>query len=150
AELPNGARADTATFVVELPASRLALGAGDAQSGAVNAPLADTIVVRTLAADDLPVAGIAVELAVASGGGSLEIINDTSDANGDVRAVWTLGAELGAQSLTVVAEGLSGSPITITATALPAAPVRLEITQQPTDGVAGAALAPAGSLTACA
>lgn len=148
AELPNGARADTATFVVELPASRLALGAGDAQSGAVNAPLADTIVVRTLAADDLPVAGIAVELAVASGGGSLEIINDTSDANGDVRAVWTLGAELGAQSLTVVAEGLSGSPITITATALPAAPVRLEITQQPTDGVAGAALAPALSVIA--
>lgn len=148
AELPNGDRADTATFTVALPAAKLVLGSGGAQVGAVNAPLADTIVVRTLASDDVPVEGVVVTFAVATGAGTLSVLEDTSDANGDVKTVWTLGAPLGAQTITATSAGLTGSPLTITATSQPATPVRLEITQAPSAGVAGVSLAPALSVIA--
>lgn len=113
AELPNGARADTASFTVSLPASKLVLGSGGAQTGAVNAPLADTIVVRTLAIDDVPVEGVVVSFAVATGAGTLSVLTDTSDANGDVKTAWTLGAALGTQTITATSAGLTGSPLTI-------------------------------------
>lgn len=142
AELPNGARADTANFTVSLPASKLVLGSGGAQTGAVNAPLADTIVVRTLASDDVPVEGVVVSFAVATGAGTLSVLTDTSDANGDVKTAWTLGAALGTQTITATSAGLTGSPLTISATAVAATPVRLEITQEPTGTTAGALFAP--------
>ncbi|WKW13206.1 Ig-like domain-containing protein [Pseudogemmatithrix spongiicola] len=143
AELPNGLRADTATFTVALPASKLVLGSGGAQTGAVNAALGDTIILRTLASDDVPVQGVVVSFAVTTGAGSLSVTTDTSDADGNVKTVWTLGATLGAQSITATSAGLTGSPLVVGATATAAAPVRLEIQAQPTAGVAGAALAPA-------
>lgn len=142
AALPNGARADTATIGVILPASKMIVGTGAAQTGALNAPLADSIVVRTLAADDVPVEGVIVSFAVASGGGTLTTITDTSDVNGYVSTKWTLGASLGAQGITATASGLTGSPLSIAATAVAGTPTRLEITAQPVTGVAGIALAP--------
>lgn len=148
AELPNGARADTASVTVGLPASKLVLGSGSAQTGAVNAMLADTIVVRTLASDDVPVEGVIVSFAVATGEGALSVLTDTSDANGDVKTAWTLGAALGTQSITATSAGLTGSPLTVTATAVAATPVRLEITQEPVGTTAGATLAPNLSVTA--
>lgn len=146
--LPNGLRADTATITVALPASKLVLGAGDAQTGILNAPLSDSIVVRTLASDDVPVAGVIVTFAVATGGGALTALEDTSDANGNVSTKWTLGTALGAQSITATAAGLTGSPLTLTATAQAGEPVALEITQEPSSGVAGVALTPALTVTA--
>lgn len=143
AALPNGNRADTATFLVTLPASKLVIGTGNLQTGAVNAALADSLVVRTLASDDVPVAGVIVNFAVASGGGSVSTVTDTSDINGNVSTKWTLGAALDAQTITATAAGLSGSPLTIGATAVPSTPTRLEIVSQPSVGVAGAALTPA-------
>lgn len=148
AQLPNGDRADTATFTVALPAAKLVLGSGGAQTGAVNALLGDSIVVRTLASDDVPVEGVVVTFAVTAGDGALSVLTDTSDANGDVKTAWTLGATLGTQTITATSAGLSGSPLSISATAVAAAPVRLEITQEPAGSVAGVALAP--SLTVIA
>lgn len=143
AALPNGLRADTATIGVILPASKMIVGTGAAQTGAVNAPLADSVVLRTLAADDVPVAGVIVSFAVASGGGSLSTITDTSDVNGNVSTKWTLGAALGAQGITATASGLTGSPLAISATGVAGPPTRLEITTQPATAIAGSALTPA-------
>jgi hypothetical protein len=146
--LPNSLRADTATITVALPASKLVLGSGNAQTGVLNAPLTDSIVVRTLASDDVPVEGVIVTFAVATGGGSLTALVDTSDANGNVSTKWTLGAALGAQTITATAAGLTGSPLTLSATAIAGEPVALDITQEPSSGVAGIALAPALVVTA--
>ncbi|WKW13204.1 Ig-like domain-containing protein [Pseudogemmatithrix spongiicola] len=143
ASLPNGLRADTATMTVALPASKLVLASGNAQTGAVNTALANPIVLRTLASDDVPVEGVVVTFAVAAGGGALSVTTDTSDANGEVQTAWTLGGAIGAQGITATATGLTGSPLAIAATAVAGAPARLEITQQAATGVAGTALAPA-------
>lgn len=148
AALPNGLRADTALFTVSLPASKLVLESGNAQTGSVLAPLTDSIVLLTLASDDVPVAGVIVQFAVASGGGNISVATDTSDALGRVVTRWTLGAALGAQSITATSAGLSGSPFTVTATAVASTPARLEFTAVPATGTAGAALAPALTVTA--
>jgi len=148
AALPNGLRADTALFTVALPASKLELESGNAQTGSVLAPLADSIVLRTLASDDVPVEGVIVQFAVATGGGNVAVATDTSDADGRVMTRWTLGASLGAQSITATSVGLTGSPFTITATAVASTPARLEFTAVPTSGTAGAALSPALTVTA--
>lgn len=140
AALPSGLRADTANFTVTLPASQLVLGSGQAQSGVVSAPLADSIVVRTLASDGLPAPGVVVSFAVASGGGTLSALVDTSDASGNVSTRWTLGAALGAQGISASAEGLSGSPLAITATAVAGTAVAANVVTAPTGGIAGAAL----------
>ncbi len=143
ASLPNGLRADTATIAVSLPASLLLLTSGNAQTGSVNALLADSIVLRTLAIDSIPVAGVIVSFAVATGNGSLATLSDTSDANGAVSTRWTLGGALGAQTITATATGLTGSPLTITATGIAGTPTRLDIVTQPSTVTAGTAMAPA-------
>lgn len=143
AALPDGARADTAFVTVELPASQLALGSGSAQVGPIGATLPQPLVARVLAADGVPVPGVEVLFAVTTGGGSLSIQADTSDANGDVQTSWTLGTALGAQTVTATANGLTGSPLVFTATADPSDPVQLAILAQPVSGIAGAALVPA-------
>jgi hypothetical protein len=70
-----------------------------------------------------PVSGIAVTFAVASGGGTATGTSRTTDASG-VATVgsWTLGAALGANTLTATAtgQGLAGNPATFNATAAPA------------------------------
>lgn len=142
AALPGGDRADTAFVTVTLPASKLVVESGNAQSGTVSAALPQPIVLRTLASDDVPVAGVIVTFAVATGGGSLTALADTSDANGFVTTSWTLGAPVGVQSITATAAGLTGSPMTITATANPGVPTTVVLTQVPTAATAGAPLTP--------
>jgi len=143
AALPDGQPSDTAYVLVELPASKLVLGSGGAQSGTFGVPLAQPIVVRTLASDDVPVPGVVVTFAIATGGGSLTTLTDTSDANGEVSTQWTLGATIGAQTITATAAGLTFSPLTIGATATAGVPARVVISAAPTAGTAGQTLAPA-------
>jgi hypothetical protein len=142
AALPDGQPSDTAYVHVKLPASLLVLGSGGGQSGTAGVALANPIVVRTLASDSVPVPGVIVTFAVATGGGSLATLVDTSDANGDVSTSWTLGGTVGPQSITATAAGLTGSPLSINGTATAGAPARVDITAAPTTAVAGAAFAP--------
>lgn len=66
-----------------------------------------------------PVAGVEVTFAVTSGGGSLSATTGTSDEAGHARSgAWTLGGELGTNTVSATAPGLSGSPLTFTATGL--------------------------------
>jgi adhesin/invasin len=103
----------------------VAAAAGDGQSApaGTKVPVAPSDVVRD--AGGTPVPGVGVTFAVASGGGSVEGALAITGADG-VAAVgsWTLGGNLGANTLTatVTADGVSGNPVTFTATAVPGTP----------------------------
>jgi len=103
----------------------VAAAAGDGQSAAAGTkvPVAPAVVVRD--AGGTPVPGVRVMFAVASGGGSVEGASVTTGADG-VATVgsWTLGANLGTNTLTatVAADGVSGNPVTFTAAAVPGTP----------------------------
>ncbi len=139
---PNGQPSDTAYVTVALPASKLAIGSGNEQSGTANVALAQPLVVRTLASDDVPVEGVEVTFAVATGGGSLAVLVDTSDVDGNVEIAWTLGADVGPQTITATAAGLAGSPLTLMATATAGVPAQVAILSQPAGAVAGVAMTP--------
>jgi hypothetical protein len=142
--LLNEADADTVILNVILPASQILTVSGDAQSGTAGASLTDSIVLRVAASDGIGVAGKEVVFAITTGAGSLTALRDTSDADGLVSTKWTLGAPLGAQSVTATVTGVASATRVLTATAAAGAPVRLEITAQPgATHVAGAELAPA-------
>lgn len=57
--------------------------------------LLDTLKVRAVNPDGTPRADVAVTWSVREGGGSLDPVHDTTDANGLASAVWTLGAVSG-------------------------------------------------------
>ncbi|MFI5233691.1 MAG: beta strand repeat-containing protein, partial [Gemmatimonadales bacterium] len=115
AQLLTGAT-DTAQLVVTLPASQLIKSSGDAQTGTATLALAQPIVAKVAASDGVGIAGTTVTFAVASGGGAITP-SAVTDVNGLATANWTLGATVGAQSVTATAGTLTGSPLTFTATA---------------------------------
>lgn len=115
ATLPTGVDADTLTMTVTLPATQLEIVSGNGQSGGAGQPLENDIMLRVLAADDVPVAGVVVTFAVATGGGALTELTATSDADGLVATEWTLGGAPGVQTLTATFPGLIGGPVTISA-----------------------------------
>jgi adhesin/invasin len=100
-----------------------AAGDGQRAPAGTKVPVAPAVTVRD--AGGSPVPGVGVTFAVASGGGSVEGAAATTGADG-VATVgsWTLGGNLGANSLTatVAADGVTGNPVTFTATAVPGTP----------------------------
>ena len=91
------------------------------------------------------VAGKTVTFAVVTGGGSLSPASGVSDASGNVSTVWTLGATVGAQSISATSAGLAGSPLTISATgnAVGGGATQLAFTVSPANTVAGVSVSPA-------
>lgn len=61
--------------------------------------LADTVQVRLVDGDSLPVSGVEVTWGVVAGGGAALVLNGTTDDDGISRALWTLGADPGANRL---------------------------------------------------
>ena len=74
------------------------------------------VVVRVLADDGSPVEGIPVGFAVQLGNGTVEPATALSDANGEAKTRWTLGANQNAHELLASVPGVE--PITITATGI--------------------------------
>ena len=92
--------------------------AGNAQSATVGAAVAIAPAVQVLSTTGAPVSGDTVTFAVAGGGGSTTGSTQTTDASGTARlGSWVLGTTPGANSLTAMASGASGSPLTFSATA---------------------------------
>lgn len=114
--LAAGGAADTAALVVLPRAGSLQVLAGGAQTGSINAVLPDTIVVRLLATDLQPMAGVSVGVTVTAGGGSVPADTLVSDTLGVLRFPWTLGPTVGAQTLSVGATGVPAVTVTATAT----------------------------------
>lgn len=87
---------------------------GDRQEAPAGTTLPDRLMVRAVRDDGTPVAGAMVHWTVLTGGGSLSHGRTRTSANGVTGVRWTLGPEVGGQS---VSASLDGSTVTFTATA---------------------------------
>lgn len=129
-------------------ATNISVSSGGGQTGVVGAALALPVVVKVADVGGVGVAGTTVNFAVATGGGSLSAASGVSDGAGLVSITWTLGATIGAQSITATASGLTGSPLTIGATGTAVVPTMVKFTTQPSNAAAGASITPAIVVTA--
>lgn len=113
---------ERATFTAEGTADAAAVmsvNLGDGQSASRGTPVAEPPSVLVEDTFGNPVAGVTVTFAVASGGGSVTDPVQTTGANGAAFVgSWTLGPDLGENTLTATSDGLAGSPVTFTATAV--------------------------------
>lgn len=92
----------------------ITLTSGGNQSGQVGQALAQPLVIR-VAIGNQPAVGTTVTLLVTAGGGALSRSTATTDANGVVSVIWTLGGVVGPQTATASAGNLP--PLQIQATA---------------------------------
>jgi adhesin/invasin len=111
-------------------ATQIAVNAGNGQSATAGSAVA---IAPSVIATDMsgnPVAGVSVTFAVASGGGSIVPPGASiTDVNGVATLTsWTLGAAVGANTVTAESDGLDGSPVTFTATATAGVASMLTIT----------------------
>jgi hypothetical protein len=95
------------TKTVEAPAaSRLSIVQGNLQQAAAGTLLPTPVVLRVYATDGTPVAKIPVSFNVMQGGGSVDPATVVSDANGEVKAKWTLGPSSQVQTVSGSAPGV--------------------------------------------
>jgi hypothetical protein len=106
------------------------MAGGNRQTGMVERPLADPLVVMVTDNAGAPVAGVTVHWS-AQGGGS--VVNQTVETGSDGRASvqWVLGPNPGEQTTTASVSNAHGSPVTFVATAVPAGQPGLTILTQP-------------------
>ncbi|HEY3013252.1 MAG TPA: galactose oxidase-like domain-containing protein [Gemmatimonadales bacterium] len=118
-------------------AAAIGMVAGNGQSGAVDHPLANPLVVVVTDDAGAPVAGVSVHWS-AQGGGTVssENVQTASDGRASVQRV--LGPTPGEQTTTASVTGLQGSPVTFVATAVPAGQPLVSITTQPPASVLSA------------
>ena len=141
ADLLTG-QSDTVTVSVLLPPATITVVSGSGQSGLASQTLAQPLVVEVKASDGVPVAGVTVTFAVTAGGGNLGTPSVTTDVNGRAQTAWTLGALVGAQSVSATVAGVA-TPATFAATAGPAGATQLLYTTQPSTVTAGIPISPA-------
>ncbi len=94
-------------------AAKLVIVQGHLQSGAVGSTLPTAVVMRVIGTDGGPVDKIPVSLSVMAGGGTVDPATSLSDANGEVKAKWTLGPNSQVQTLSATAPGVE--PVQISA-----------------------------------
>lgn len=97
----------------------LTVHAGAGQTGTVNQPLADSLAVRVVHGNGLPLEDITVTWEVEDGGGSVSPATSLTDADGIAKARRTLGATVGEQTTIARVAGLGFVRISHTATAAP-------------------------------
>ena len=105
--------ADTAQVTVQPVPAALGIVSGNGQSGTVGTALAQPLVVRVKAADNLAVQGVAVTFRAASGSGSVSKATDTTAATGNAGTAWTLGTAPGSQSATATVAGFPALTVTL-------------------------------------
>jgi alpha-tubulin suppressor-like RCC1 family protein len=110
----NAGAAGTLTVFATASQSRLVLVSGGGQSARIQSALADSIVVRALTPDSLPLPNLAVTFSATSG--TVSPVTATTDAQGFAKVRWTMGNAAGTVTLTASATGVI--PVSITATAL--------------------------------
>jgi hypothetical protein len=96
---------------------------GSQQTGALGAPLTESLSVRVVGSDGKPFNGAQVTWSVVTGGGSVSPATSTTNPNGIARTLWTLGTRLDETHM-ARATAASLSPVTFTATpTLPASAI---------------------------
>jgi hypothetical protein len=111
----------SASFTATAVMPTFAIDSGNNQTAAAEDTVAAPIAVLVTDANGDPVKDVAVDFAVASGGGflgdSADAVTAITDSHGIASAVWVLGPTVGAQ--TVTAKVAQGAPVTFTAIATP-------------------------------
>lgn len=108
---------NAAAVVPGAPATVAAFVGGATQTALQGYPTNLRPAVRVLDSNAFPVAGVIVNFAASSGGGSVTKGTDTTDANGVAQVgAWTVGAAEGPNTLTATAAPLPGSPVVFNAT----------------------------------
>ncbi|MGH7569817.1 MAG: leishmanolysin-related zinc metalloendopeptidase [Gemmatimonadales bacterium] len=102
--------------VAQVPIALLKVG-GDFQSAAVGSKLAQPLSAQVLDGRGNPIAGVAVDFAVASGGGSLANPSGPSNASGLSTVEWTIGTST--QVVHQVTAAVPGTAVVQTFVALP-------------------------------
>jgi hypothetical protein len=97
-----------------IAAASLIVVQGNQQTAAVGTLLPTPLVLRVRGTDGLPLAKVPISFSVASGGGSVDPGTVISDANGEVKAKWSLGPLQVNQSLMALAPGLDPVPVLAT------------------------------------
>jgi hypothetical protein len=105
--------------VYPVPAT-ITLLAGDAQHAPAARRLPGVVKAQVVSRGGRPMSGVAVRFAFVDGAGRLDRDTDTSNADGIVQAVWTLGGRPGRQRLSL---GVDGTPAIATAVVADADPV---------------------------
>jgi adhesin/invasin len=95
----------------------IAATGGDNQVAAAGSQLATPLSVRITDQAGAAVAGVVVNWAAASGGGSVSAATSTTAADGIATMSRTLGPNAGTQTTTATHSGLTGSPVVFTAIA---------------------------------
>jgi Bacterial Ig-like domain (group 1)/Carboxypeptidase regulatory-like domain len=92
-------------------ASSLQPGQNNGQQGAPSRELPKPIDVMVTDSGGHPVSGVTVSFSVSGGGGTLSSSTAQSDVNGLASVSWTLGSQLGNQSLRAEASNEDGKPL---------------------------------------
>ena len=114
-----GATGSPVTFAATATAgaaSQLALASGDNQGGSPNSTLANPLKVKASDQFGNAVSSVTVGWQVTSGTASVSPTSSSTDATGIAQTAVTLGATLGAVTITGSHTGLTGSPVTFHAT----------------------------------
>jgi hypothetical protein len=98
-----------------MPATTIALSAGNAQVGYPSIALPVALAVLVTDALGAPVSGQAVAWKVGTGGGSLSAATSNTNASGIATIIWTLGPSTGQQIVTADVASLTGTPVVFTA-----------------------------------
>jgi hypothetical protein len=109
--------------------TQLAVTGGCGQTGTVGNNLPAALTAHVTDANGLAVDNSPVQFLIVTGNGTVggqPSITVNTDANGEAKATWKLGAVAGTQAVEIRAEGLNGSPQTCTATAKAAAPAKMK------------------------
>ena len=95
----------------------MVIAQGNNQSAKVALALANSIVVRVLGGDNVPMDSINVTVQITGGGGAITPQSILTNAFGEATVKWTMGPVAGANTAQVRAATID--PVTITATATP-------------------------------
>jgi hypothetical protein len=122
-------------------AATISLLAGDGQRAPAGQRLVGPLKAQIVSRGGRPMAGVPVRFAVAEPSGSFAPAVDTSDAEGIVQAVWTLGDRPGRQRSSLAVDGDSPIATALAAEAEPVAANTRVTSGEPPSGVTGEELA---------
>ena len=113
----------------QAPPTQIVAISADSFSGVVGTQLTEPLRVRVTDADGQGVSGVAVDFRVTSGFGTISAqapVGDSTDANGEAEARWTLGTGAGTQTARAFVDNVGS--VTFTAIAGPDVAASLEFT----------------------
>ena len=136
----------THSVTIQPVANQIAFVSGSGQTATVGTGIAQPVVARVRAADNLGVEGIPVLFGLTRGSDTLSVHLDTTDVNGDAQFSPTLGTIAGGYTVFANASAVGTALTPLTALAGP--PTRLEFTVQPSDVQPATTMTPPVQVTA--